>query len=280
MSLPTLAAERVLAADLRGSSWPVVVDTASGQRFVKLRGAGQGVLPLVAEIIVGSLAEAIGLRVPARCLISIGSDIESLNRRDELRDLLDRSVGLNLGFEYLDGARMFSVTDVGRVSGDDAAAIVWLDAFVMNPDRTARNPNLMWYRGELWLIDHGAALAFQYSWTDVTEAAPARVFAPGDPHVLQSRVANIGEWDDLFAARLTRDAIEGAVADVPDDFLIAAGVVDHHDALTRRRAAYVAYLWKRLKSPRDFFQSMATMATPRVRARPDWLRGRGRGELS
>ena len=268
-----LAAERVLAADLRGSSWPVLVETTAGPRFVKLRGAGQGVLPLVAEIIVASLAEAIGLRVPARCLVSIGSGIESSNRRDELRDLLDRSVGVNLGFAYLDGARMLTAADADRVSEDDAAAIVWLDAFVMNPDRTARNPNLMWYRDALWLIDHGAALSFQYSWSDVTEASPSRVFAPGDPHVLQSRVAEIGEWDALFAARLAREAIENAVADVPDEFLIAAGAAGagEPDALARRRAAYVAYLWKRLKGPRDFFVPLATTSTPRVRSRPGWV---------
>lgn len=272
MALPIVAAERVLAADLRGSSWPVVVDTVAGPRFVKLRGAGQGVLPLVAEIIVGSLAEAIGLRVPTRGLVSIESGIASLNRRDELRDLLDRSVGLNLGFAFLDGARMFTADDVARVSDDDAAAIVWLDALVMNPDRTAANPNLMWYRDALWLIDHGAALSFQYAWSDVTEGAPSRVFAPGDPHLLQSRLANIDEWDNLLADRLTRETIEGAVADVPADFLIAAGVDDDPNALSRRRAAYVSYLWKRLKSPREFFRSMATLSTPRQRARPDWLR--------
>jgi hypothetical protein len=276
VALATLAARRVLAADLRGSSWPVVAETSDGPRFTKLRGAGQGVLPLVAEIIVASLAEAIGLRVPARCLVELPAEIESLNRRDELRDLLDASVGLNLGFAYLDDARMFAPDDVVRVSEDDAAAIVWLDAFVMNPDRTARNPNLMWWHDALWLIDHGAALAFQYSWNDVTEAAPSRMFTPGDPHLLQSRVANIEEWDELFAARLSRKAIEAAVADVPDDFLVAAGVASEPEALSRRRAAYVAYLWKRLKSPRDFFRVMATLSTPRQRARPDWLRRPGR----
>jgi predicted DNA-binding protein len=272
VALPIFAAQRVLAADLRGSSWPVVIETSAAPRFTKLRGAGQGVLPLIAEIIVASLAEAIGLRVPTRCLVTLEANIESLNQRDELRDLLDASVGLNLGFSYLDDARMFTPADVSRVSEDDAAAIVWLDAFVMNPDRTERNPNLMWLRDQLWLIDHGAALSFQYAWSDVTETAPSRVFAPGDPHVLQSRVANIAEWDDLFAARLTREAIEAAVEDVPEDFLIAAGVANDADALRRRRAAYVAYLWKRLKLPRAFFQSMATMSTPRQRARPEWLR--------
>jgi hypothetical protein len=276
VALPIHAARQVLAADLRGSSWPVVVDTDAGKRFTKLRGAGQGIQPLIAEIIVGSIAEAIGLRVPRRSLVTIEPGIDSLNRRDELRDLLDRSVGINLGFDYLEGARLLQPSEIDRISTDDAAAIVWLDAFVSNPDRTARNTNLMWHRDQLWLIDHGAALAFQYSWSDVTESAPSRAFVPANPHVLQSRVTNIEEWDELFASRLTRESLTAALADVPDDFLIAAGVNDSVEALERRRAAYVAYLWKRLKAPREFFQLLATATESRARSRPAWLQ-RGRG---
>ena len=274
MALSVHSARQVLAADLRGSSWPVVVETDAGKRFTKLRGAGQGVQPLIAEIIVASIAEAIGLRVPRRSLVTIEPELESLNKRDELRDLLDRSVGLKLGFDYLEGARLVLPTEVDRISTDDAAAIVWLDAFAFNPDRTARNTNLMFYRDQLWLIDHGAALAFQYAWSDVTESAPSRAFAPGDPHLLQSRVANIEEWDGLFASRLTRDTLIAAVADVPDDFLVAAGAANDLDSLARRRAAYVAYLWKRLKDPRDFFQPLATTSLPRARQRPSWVERR------
>ncbi len=263
--LATTSARRILAADLRGSSWPVLAETDAGIRFVKLAGAGQGAPPLIAEIVVAHIAEAIGLRVPARSLVSIDAGIESLERRDELRDLLDRSVGINLGFDYLDGARMFVPADADRVSADDATAILWLDALVMNPDRTARNPNMMWRKDRLWLIDHGAALGFQYSWSDVTESAPSRPFAIADPHILQPRVANLPEWDELLAARLTRATIEAALEDVPDEFLGA-------DA-ARRRAAYVAFLWKRLKAPRTFYEPLATNATPRARApRPDFLR--------
>lgn len=256
---------------MRGSSWPVLVETDGGVLFTKLRGAGQGAPPLIAEMIVASLAEAIGLRVPARTLVSIPPDVESENRRDELRDLLDRSAGLNLGFAYLDGARMFVPADAERVSADDAAAILWLDALVMNPDRTPRNPNMMWWQSRLWLIDHGAALGFQYSWSDVHEAAPVKPFAMSDVHVLQPRVANIEEWDELLAPRLTREVIEAAIADVPDDFLIASGA--DPALVDRRRAAYVAYLWKRLKAPRDFFGPMALRKEPeRNRSRrPDRL---------
>lgn len=254
-----LTALRVTRADRTGSSWPVLVETEAGPRFTKLRGAGQGVPALVAEIIVASLAEAIGLNVPARSLVTIPPEIESADRRDELRDLLDASVGVNLGFVFLEAATMLDPARLERVTSDEASAIMWLDALVMNPDRAARNPNLMWSGGRLWLIDHGAALGFQYSWADVSEASPSRPFAPREPHVLHTRAHDLDEWDELLAARLSRETIERAVAEVPDDFL-------EGDA-ERRRAAFVAYLWKRLKAPRDFFRHFPTVSTVRTGAR-------------
>ena len=56
------------------------------------------------------------------------------------------------------------------------------------------------------------------------------------------------EWDDVFAARLTRDVLDAAVEEVPDTFLEPG----EPDTLRRRRAAYSAFLWKRLKPPRAF----------------------------
>src|SRR5215831_7418076 len=165
-------ASRILSADRRGSSWPVLVDAGdNGLWFTKLRGAGQGAGALVAEIVVAELAEAIGLTVPARSLVRLGPKIESLDRDGELRSLLDASVGVNLGFAYLDGAREIGAAQLDLVSRDDAAAIVWLDGFVLNPDRTATNPNLLWWRNRIWLIDHGASLGFQYEWSAVSESS-------------------------------------------------------------------------------------------------------------
>ena len=113
-----------------------MVDADGGPWFTKLHGAGQGPGALVAEIVVAELAEAIGLQVPGRVLVRIPPSIESADRDGELRALLDASVGLNLGFTYLDGARDLTVKQIDMVSRDDAAAIVWLDGLVMNPDRT------------------------------------------------------------------------------------------------------------------------------------------------
>ena len=212
-------ARRVVSTDRTGSSWPVLVETSDGLRFTKLRGAGQGTGALVAEIIVGALADALGLNVPARSLVRIPRDIESVDRNDELRWLLDASDGINLGFAFLDGARNLDAAQVDTVNRDDAAAIVWLDGLVMNPDRTHRNPNLMWWRDRLWLIDHGAALGFQYAWSSVSELSTGLPMPTHEPHLLRDRVADLHEWDEIFAARLTRDVIDDAVAQVPDDFL-------------------------------------------------------------
>jgi hypothetical protein len=72
-----LIAERITAGGRRGSSRPLVVETRAGVRIVKLRGAAQGTAPLVAEIIVAELAEAIGLAVPPRSLIELPAGIET-----------------------------------------------------------------------------------------------------------------------------------------------------------------------------------------------------------
>src|SRR5947208_16976701 len=109
-------ARRVLSADRRGSSWPVLVETDDGVRFTKLRGAAQGTGALVAEVIVAELAESLGLRVPARALVEFPLNVDSVDENDELADLLRASAGLNLGFSYLEGASNFvPATDVARV---------------------------------------------------------------------------------------------------------------------------------------------------------------------
>jgi len=270
--MQTVEALRIVATYRTGSSWPVLVETSGGVRFTKLRGAGQGTGALVAEVIVGALCDALGLNTPARSFVRFPRDVESTDRNDELRSLLDASEGLNLGFTFLDGAKNLAVAQIDAVNRDDAAAIVWLDGLVLNPDRTRRNPNLMWWRDRLWLIDHGAALGFQYAWSSVSELSTGLPMPTHEPHLLRDRVTDLQEWDELFAARLTRDVIEDAVAQVPDDFLapLLSMEVVTSDSLRRRRAAYVAFLWKRLKAPRAWV-GVEQPLPERRRGRPDWI---------
>jgi hypothetical protein len=271
----TLHARRVLAADQRGSSWPVLVEADEPEaswQFTKLRGAAQGTGALVAEVIVAELAESLGLRVPARALVRLPEDVESLDQNDELADLLHASAGLNLGFAYLQDASSFAPdADVHRVTEAEAAAILWLDGLVANPDRTARNPNLLWVDGALWLIDHGAALAFQYALPAIDAAVARRPYALREPHLLHARVPDLQGWDAGFASRLTDEVLWRAAAEVPDEF-IAPLVAHGSETVETRRAAYVDYLARRLEAPRPFLAPViAPPNEQRRRGRPAWV---------
>jgi hypothetical protein len=246
-ALRRVRAARVLST-FRGSSWPVLA-LADGQKLVvKLRGSAEGTLPLVAEVVVGALADALGLSTPERCLVDLPSDIATDDPHEELRDLLAKSVGLNLGFRYLEGFRDVTVADASRVSPQLAARIVWLDAFVQNPDRTAKNPNLMIKSGKLWLIDHGAALNFHHDWRAVTEQSPREAGSVVAEHLLQVPEGELLAADAALAPELSREALTRALAQVPDEWLSTRSA----EAAERERAAYVAYLRKRLHAPRPF----------------------------
>jgi hypothetical protein len=244
----TYRAKRILRAERKSSSSPIIVDTDGGAYFVKLRGAAQGTLALAAEIIVANLAEAIGLSVPSRALVTLDSNTPTDAHNDELLQLVAMSDGLNLGFQYLDGARDLRADEAHLIDSESASKIVWLDALVMNPDRTSKNSNIIWWHDKPWLIDHGAALGFQHDWGRVDEQMARRSF-PLAGHFLIDRATDLRALDEDLATRLPRDAIDSAVATVPDDFLIPhlAGT-----NLARRRQAYAAMLWKRLKPPRAF----------------------------
>ncbi len=215
--------ERVLST-LRGSSWPVLVSSAGEKLVVKLRGSAEGVRPLIAELVVGALADALGLLTPERYLVELSADVASDDPHEELRDLLRKSAGLNLGLRYLEGFRNVTVGDAGRIRPELQAQIAWLDAFVQNPDRTERNPNLMIKSGQIWLIDHGAALHFHHDWPQLAEA------------------------DRALAPKLQQDTLQAALDSVPDAFFAELGP----EPAARQRAAYVAYLRKRAREPRPF----------------------------
>jgi HipA-like protein len=245
---PSFPVRRVLSALRSGSSLPIVVDTPAGRFVAKLRGAAQGPPALVAEVIVAEIAERLGLPVPERALLELELDVKTDDHNDELADLLQASVGQNLGFRWLDGARVISLAEAALVDDEFAVRVLWLDALVMNLDRTSMNANVLLSKGQPFLIDHGAALVFQYDWARVSEESPR---APVDhsTHLFGARRALLARWDEQLAATLTRGVLEAVVATVPDSFLTAR---PPEWSPTRARAAYVAFLWKRLRAPRPF----------------------------
>ncbi len=237
MALPQTRVARYATALREGGSLPALVETTEGDTVVaKWRGAGQGAAALVAEVIVGELARAVGLPMPRLCTVTLDEAIAKNERHDEIRDLLFASLGLNLGMEYLRGALTYDPGAQMPVSGALATQVVIFDAFTMNVDRTPRNPNLMWWNGGLWLIDHGAALYWHHGWDGVVDR-PDRPFPLVREHVLLPQVSDVEAHGSALLGALSFEVIESAVGSVPDAWL-------PEDADARRRA-YVEFLLRR-----------------------------------
>ena len=173
-------------------------------------------------------------------------------RDPEIQDLLQRSAGLNLALDYLPGSITFDPMVDARLGPIEklASAIVWFDAYITNVDRTPRNTNLLWWHRKLWLIDHGAALYVQHTWTDYLKRARSP-FAAIKDHVLLPVAGDLRGADETLAPRITPALIEAIVALVPDAWLSdEPAFVDH----AAQRRAYVDYLVNRLESPRMFVE--------------------------
>ncbi|WP_343701057.1 HipA family kinase [Chitinophaga sp.] len=198
-----------------GGSLPAIAEADDGFLYVlKFRGAGQGVKALIAELIGGEIARALGLKVPEIVFASLDAAFGRTEPDEEIQDLLKASVGLSLGLHYLSGAITFDPT-VTAVEPALASQIVWLDSLLTNVDRTARNTNmLMWHR-ELWLIDHGAALYFHHAGQNWEEPAK-RPFVQVKDHVLLPQASELETTDGASRKILTPAFIRGVVSLLPD----------------------------------------------------------------
>lgn len=234
-----------------GGSLPAVVDTDSGgPMVVKFLGAGQGAKALIAEVIAAGLALTLGLPLPRPAIVHLDAGFGQSEPDPEIQDILRGSDGANFGLAYLPGALAFDPAVDTWVDPDLAASIVWFDALITNIDRTARNVNLLVWQGQLWLIDHGAALYFHHRWAGWEE----RIHSPFPQireHVLLGLAGDLQAADARLRPLLTVPVLREIVDLVPDEWLGDEAIFRDHAA---HRAAYVTYMAERLGGPRPWLQ--------------------------
>ncbi len=246
--LPVVAVTRYVTPLREGGSLPGIVEADDlGTYVCKFRGAGQGVRVLVAEVIVAGLAERLGLRTPRLVALDLDPQISRYEADQEVQDLLNASPGLNLGADFLPGSFGFD----GHVPANsaDAVRVLWLDAFVANVDRSWRNPNLLLWHGNLWVIDHGAALYFHHGWAGGVgdaERFAAQAWS-ADDHIFGAHAAELPAADAELRGLFGPEVFAEVLAQVPDAWLEPVPGADDPAAL---RAAYVEFLTARLGTTR------------------------------
>jgi hypothetical protein len=256
----TITATRYVTPLREGGSLPAIVEADDDGLYVlKFRGAGQGPKALIAELVAGEIARALGLPVPEIVLMELDAALAGTEPDPEIQDLLKASVGLNLALDYLPGSVTYDPL-VEKLSHEMASSVVWFDAYVTNVDRTPRNANmLMWHR-RLWLIDHGAALYFHHTWANYLERSRS-AFEHIKDHILLPSATLIGELDETLAGRLTPEVIHDVVGLIPGAWLDTDSTFKSADEF---RQAYADYLMRRLESPRLFVQEAARVRSSLV----------------
>lgn len=221
-----------------GGSLPAIVKADDGFLYVlKFRGAGQGKKALIADFIGGELARAIGFKVPEMVFMNLDDSFSQTEPDEEIQDLLKFSVGLNLGVHFLSGSITFDPL-VSKVDGLTASKLVLLDSMISNIDRTAKNPNLLIWNNELWVIDNGASFYFHHNW-ETWQNHLTRTFPLVKDHVLLAEATRLGDASNEIQALLTADVIEDIISKIPEDWLL-----NESDSLSsdEMRSAYIEFI--------------------------------------
>ncbi|MFH8570200.1 HipA family kinase [Streptomyces sp. NPDC017993] len=268
--LTEVTATRYVTPLREGGSLPGIVEGDDlGTYVMKFTGAGQGRKTLVAEVICGQLGRRLGLRVPELVRMQLDPVIGLSEPDQEVQELLKASGGLNLGMDYLPGSLGFDPLAF-EVSAREAGRVVWFDALINNVDRSWRNPNLLVWHGELWLIDHGATMIWHHNWPSAEKAA-VKPYDASD-HVLATFGPDLASAAAEFGPQITEELLTEVAADVPTEWLVDEPGFDSPDEL---RQAYVNTLLARARTISDHITLTVGERTKDTPSRaPEWLAGK------
>jgi hypothetical protein len=274
--LSTYTATRYVQPLREGGSLPAIVETEQNGLFVvKFRGAGQGAKVLIAELIVGLLASTLGLPVPELAIVEIPPPFGRSEPDPEIQEILRRSHGVNVGLRYLDGAFNLDLRAAGDlITPELAAQVVWLDAFVTNPDRTHRNPNVLVWQRRPWLIDHGSALYAHHDWASVDEKRIHTSFPLIRDHVLLVRSGDIEAADRHFRHALSEAVFARVLERIPEPLLVDDVGGREFATAAAARERYLGYLSARLDGPRSFVAQAVAAKERALREPPRHLSAR------
>jgi len=276
--LPHVVATRYVTPLREGGSLPGLMEADDlGTYVVKFHGAGQGRKALIAEVICGVLAQALGIPVPDLVTVDLDPALAAGEPDQEVQDLLRASAGLNLGVDFLPGALDFDAAAFDVEPGL-AGRVLWFDAWTGNVDRSWRNPNLLFWHRATWLIDHGAALTFHHRWSGAGAFATKPFEAA--THALIGFGPDVASADSALTPLVTDELVRAAVAEVPELWLSDEPGFESADAV---RVAYVDQLLGRLRARDSWVPGVVAEAAaghPRVRVetpdrpsrRPEWVR--------
>lgn len=246
----TVTATRYVTPLREGGSLPAIIEADDDGLYVlKFHGAGQGPKALIAELIAGEIARAIGLLVPDIVFVALDPELARTEGDPEIQELIRKSAGLNLALDYLPGSIMFNHA-ADKVDENLASSIVWFDAFISNVDRTIRNTNMLLWHRNLYLIDHGASLYFHHAWNNFIEKS-RDPFPFIKDHALLKSAGSLKNADEKLSNKITLELIGNIISSIPAVWLTGNPSFSSTD---QYRDAYIKYFIERLENRKLFLE--------------------------
>lgn len=201
----------------RGNSFPVIVNDDERDYFVKLRAGMSGKYAMINEWIGSHLGQQLGIKTQSPNWITLGPDLSFEDIHIEVRELVEKSLGLNIGFEYLADANELSSEEIKKLDDQIVTDFFLLDLMMINIDRTLNNTNLMQVKGEVFTIDYESSLLFQDSLASRNLIEDERIL-----QCFKNNPLYIDIEEDViqnFIQKTSTLSFEDAISDIPDTIL-------------------------------------------------------------
>lgn len=142
-----------------GNSFPLVIENNNQKKLVKLRAGMSGEHSILNEWFGNVIGEKIGIRTRKPNWISLSDNLEYSHIYIEVRELIEKSMGLNICFDYLENVKELSFKDIEKLDKKKFIDIYLLDVLMLNIDRTKENLNLL-QEEKIIVSDFEASLFF------------------------------------------------------------------------------------------------------------------------
>jgi len=227
----------VIGYKLGGNSFPLIVQEGTQKLLVKLRGGMSGPYALLSEWFGNALGEKLGLVTRPSRWIYLSDTLKYDTVYVEVRDLIEKSRGLNICFEYIEAAQDVSPADFELLDKPSFVTTYLFDVLMLNIDRTGANFNLLMDpEGQFIVSDFESSLLFNDLLNGSSLSKNERVLQCLKANVFYQRVNAVDL--EAFVNRLNAIDFNLLLKDLPPEALAGHAKEALLEALEKRQMAH------------------------------------------
>lgn len=208
---------KVLSYYAGGNSFPIVIQQNQKKYLVKLRAGLSGEYSLLCEWLGNQIGLSIGINTRKPSWIWLTNALNYQDIYIEVRDLIEKSLGINIGFDYIERVIAFDLGKKMEITREQQVEIFLLDVFMLNIDRTTRNHNLMMHKEGVLISDYDSSLIFHELMNEVDFPENSKIWhcLKSNPFYQQVDKNRL----KMFINKINQINLEEIIFNIPADLL-------------------------------------------------------------